>query len=394
MARRSRRGPARWPLLVLAVALVAGGVIAFLGRDDGEEVADGPRIETPINVDIESVDGDPAPVTVARTPYTIEYRVEGFTADGGAVIDTERRWVRPPFESRVETIPGDDGSSDVSFLQVAGFGFVQTGREHESPVVLATEPTVAPGDVRIDVSSLEWRGQQREVLDRTCEVYRAPAPIDVATPTDPEPDSWADVCVDSTGLVLHEEWVIGGDVFRRRIARALDESPSFDDEFEPTGERPGGAEGGVLARVTDDSQPPDVAIYTLPKAPDGFRFEGRYGFTPPRAAAQGLELEPTRVAAIIDLYEDGDGGIVVVANGGTNDLSDIVTVVEGAETVDLGGELGTAELVRGLRQHEVRAGLDRGRFVRLWATLPADDVVALARTLEPITRADSTVERA
>ena len=378
------------------LVLAALGVGALLSRDDddAEPVADdaGPTIEEPLEVPIEAIDGEPAPVEVVRTPVAITYRVEGFANEGGAVIDTERRWVRPPFESRVETTPGEDGEGAPTFLQIARFAEVQTGRESESPVILTVEPAVAPGVARVDVSALEWRGQGRTVLERTCEVYRAGGPIDVASLEPPTDETWADLCVDETGLVLHEEWVVGGEVFRRRIAVDVDESPSLDGPlFTMTGVRAEGDAGGLLVEVTADSRPADVAHFELASSPEGFTHRGRYGFTPPRGQTEVNQPEPPRVASILDVYEDGAGGFVVVDNGGTTDRRPLFQTDAGATRVDLGPELGTGEVVLGLRQAEVRVALDGGRFVRVWGTLPLRDLVALARTLVPVTDPNGAV---
>ena len=56
-------------------------------------------------VPVREVEGDYESITPGTGDYEVTYRVEGFTADGGAVIDRERRVVHPPFASRVEARP-------------------------------------------------------------------------------------------------------------------------------------------------------------------------------------------------------------------------------------------------------------------------------------------------
>ena len=369
--------------------------------EGGDDDVAGPEIQEPMEVPITDVDGDPAPIVVARRPYEVTYRVEGFTPGQGAVIDTERRWVRPPFDSRVESRAGDGERGQLTFLQVATFGFLQTGREDEEPAVLATEPVVAPGDARLaaDVDSavaagvLEWQGQERTVLGRRCQVFRTGTPIDVATPGPPveSPLSYADLCIGDDGVLLHEEWVIDGNVFRRRIATSIEARDDLDDAlFRPTGLRPEPPGDGVLREVSNDSQPPGVDFYDLVRPPAGFGHLGRFGYTPPRAPLDLTQGDPAKVAQLLDVYVDDDGGLLVVANGGTSDRSPFIPQPDEEDAVDL-GDLGTGEVVVGLRQHEVRVGLAGGRFVRVWGTIAVEDLIEVARSLQASNDPDGEV---
>jgi hypothetical protein len=379
------------------------------GDDDGSAAGelDGGRtlVVTTTTVPTEPVDGDPTPID--RGPageYVLTYRVEGFAPEGGAVIDLERREVRAPYASRVETV-ADEGTEDdrpTFFLQVADFGVLQTGREDEDPAPLRVEPAVAAGSAQlaldvpagIDAGVLEWRHEARTILDRRCEVYRTGGPVDVGALTAPDVDEqqWADLCVTADGLLLQEEWVIDGAPFRRRTAVELDESVELDDAtFVPSGEVVDSAETGALAELTPDSMPPGAAFWSLPSAPDGFELRGRFGYSPPRGQADLGAIDQSKVALVLDVYEDGDGGLIVVANGGTSDNSTIVAVDPAGPTVDLGPALGVGEPVLGALQNEVRVGFDRGRFLRVWGTLPIDDLAALARTLVPTTDPDATI---
>ena len=407
MARRP--GPSRWPLVVLAAVFVGLGLLALFGRREGSgeridrSSTPGTAVITPTTIEGTPVEGDPEPIEVVRGDYAATYRIEGFVEGGGAVVDIERRWVRPPFASRVETVPsGAADDAEPTYLQVSDFGVLQTGREDEAPIVLRSEPGVAPGDIRIDVDIdaaidaglLEWRHEERTIEDRRCQVFRAGGPVDIATLTAPKADeeTWADLCIGDDGLLLQEEWVIDGEPFRRRTLIELDTSPALDDTlFAPGGTVTEGSEGGSLGELTADSVPPGVAFYALESPPPGFRLRGRYGYSPPRASFDASTgSEPARVALILDVYEDDDGGVLVVANGGTSDTSTIVEVGPDDATVDLGA-IGTAEIVLGLHQNEVRVGFERGRFLRVYGTLPVDDLAAIARTLTVTTDPNGTV---
>jgi len=391
MARGSRRGAARWPLVALAVVLVGGGIgAAVLGGGDGD--GDGAAIGGPGREVTEPapdapsrrVEGAIAPIGDPPAEYEITYLVEGY-AEGGVVLDVERRVVRLPFESRVEGASAD-APDDVQFLQIAGFGVLQSSVS----AALASEPSIAPGSAHVaaDVvaDALEWRHEVREVLDRECQVVRAGGPIDVADQPAPTGEDWADLCVHEDGLVLQEEWYVGGDIFRRRTAIELDVAPSIDDdELTPTAAIPEGVPGGTFVEVTPDSRPAEATHWELPEAPAGFELVGRYAFSPPRTDDQLSQFEVPRVAMILDVYEDGDGGAVVVANGGTADRSALFESGDAEETVDLTSMgLAVGDVLHGLRQAEVRVGLAGGRFLRVYGSLAADELVELARTLRPV----------
>ena len=397
MAQGSRRGAARWPLVALAVVLVGGGIGASVfgggggGDEDDEGGSPGPTTEpgrslgeAMADAPSRREDGPIEPVGRPPEAYEITYLVEGY-APGGVVVDIERRLVRLPFESRVESGPSES-PGEVTFLQVAALGVLQSSKDAS----LTSEPQIAPGSAHVDgdvaTSVLEWRHEVRTILDRDCQVVRAGGPIDVATLEPPTSTDFADLCVDADGLVLQEEWFVGGDVFRRRTATELDTSPRIADaDVTPTAAIPDGVPGGTFVEVTPDSRAPSVTHWELPSAPEGFSLVGRFAFSPPRADDEMSQLEVPRVAAILDVYADGDGGLVVVSNGGTSDNSELFTSGDddGDETVDLGGALGVADVLRGLRQTEVRVGLDRGRFLRVYGSLPGDELVALARSLVP-----------
>lgn len=394
---------------MLVLLFVGLGVGAVLGRDDDDDAAAPTEasgrelIVTTTTVVTEPVAGEPTPIVRgAMEDYVLTYRVEGFAPEGGAVIDLERREVRAPFASRTETVAEDDEGGPAFFLQVADFGVLQTGREDEEPAPLRVEPSVAPGSVQLalDVSAgveagvLEWRHEARTILDRRCEVFRTGGPVDVGALTAPdlEEQQWADLCVAADGLLLQEEWVIDGAPFRRRTAVDIDESASLDDaRFVPSGEVVSSAETGALAELTPDSAPPGVAFWSLPSAPDGFTSRGRYGYSPPRGQADLGAFDQSKVALVLDVYEDGRGGLLVVANGGTSDNTDVVVVDPAKPTVDLGPTLGTGQSLLGALQNEVRVGFDRGRFLRVWGTLPLDDLVTITRTLTPTTDPDATL---
>lgn len=390
----TRRGPARWPLVVLALLFVGGGVAGTVFSDDDED-GDAPTpdeeggrelVTDTTEVPTRTVEGDLEPIGSPPETYALTYRVEGFAPGGDAVIDVEHRRVVLPFSSRVESGPDEEGAA-LNYLQIASLGALQTGDPEGTPAALASEPVIAPGSAHVSGDAaadvLEWRHEVRTILDRDCQVLRAAGPMDVAdlAPPAPNVDSHADLCVSDAGVVLQEDWVVDGSLFRRRTAVELDEGARIDDAvFEATGVRPPGNSGGTFVELTADSRPPEATYWELPSVPLGHVHAGRYAFSPPRGDDDQSLVEIPRVAVVIDVYEDGDGGAIIVANGGTVDGTSLFTP-GGGEVVDLGDALGEADVLRGLRQSEVRVALERGRFVRVYGSAAVDELVALARML-------------
>lgn len=391
-----RRPPARWPMFALLGILLAVVVIGIVRRDDGDETADPdepPATTTTTSVPTSEVPGDPDLPDEQVAAYRILYRVEGF-GSAGSIVDTEERWVRRPFDSRVETrageVPGMPGRP--TFSQVAVFGVLESAGSDQGGVgVLTVGPNAAPGEARlVDLSTMEenglaeFRHEGREIAGRDCQVWRLGGPIDVGRTDAPTETDHADVCVDEAGLVLQETWVVDGTTLRRRTAQEVDLSPDLDDDRfeiggEPTAPRDG---GGGFGQVTDESRAPGVTSWELPDPPDGFEHEGRYAFSPPNVEDDTSPVPLPRVGVILDVYLDGPD-LLVVENGGVSSGDQAFGTAQGSISVDL-GDLGEGELLVGLWENAVRIDLGEGRFVRVRGTLTVDDLLAVARALEPV----------
>lgn len=365
----NRRRPTLWPLAVL-VALLVGLPVAGLVQD------------------VLQSDPEPGEINARVASYRILYRVED-RAGGGTSVSTEELWVRRPFEGRMEVRRGAPPGTMVVTTTITQFARELKQAGGTEDLLVAVEPQPPPGDLRLDQPTLDaalasglltFQDEEREVTGRTCHVYRTPT----RSPGGEEEGDARDLCVDRAGLVLAEDIVIEGRVARRREAVEVDIDPGLDDSlFEITAELPGLQAGtGNITEVTPASRVPDAVSYELPEGPEGFSRRGRFAFSPASSTLETLaEVSPVRLVGILEVWTDG-ADYVAVWNGGADNEDDPFRDDPRARSVDLGAP-GKGELVVTLAGSEARADLGEGRFVRVFGTLPPDDILDLARRLEP-----------
>jgi hypothetical protein len=242
-------------------------------------------------------------------------------------------------------------------------------------------------DARVDAGDIDRRGVHR-VAGRPCQAYRLGGPITGGTVTslDPASDEHADVCVDEDGLVLSERWVKGDTELRRRTAVDVEVDVDFDkgtfdvQDAEPVPATDG---GGSSRPVTDDSRFGN-RTWTLPDVPDGFDRLGQWVGVWPKLEQVADPMAPAtegRVAGLATVWTNGPD-VLVVDQGASADESRPFTEHPDGERVDL-GTLDLGEVVTDGRGTEVRVAYVDGSYVRILSTLPRDDVLALARSLEP-----------
>lgn len=166
------------------------------------------------------------------------------------VTELERRReetiiVRPPYESlrtsdrdgvRTATLVNREGLWQLSPPPSSAWRLLDAGRRR------------AEGDVRVlgglrllEEIGLAERLLDRRVLGRSCAAYRVAEPIGNIATKPPTDDEHVELCVDETGVMLDERWVLNGEVIREQRAIKLDTSPRlasdvFDAEpaAEPT----------------------------------------------------------------------------------------------------------------------------------------------------------------
>jgi hypothetical protein len=332
-----------------------------------------------------------APLAKERPPqaYEVEYRVEESATDR-VVVNTQKVSVRRPFDARGEI---RDSKGEVLEQRLTVFGKLTIGTKGNRRL-LGVPPALASADLRPDVVLPEavTRGllkprEQRRVAGRVCQVYRAAktvssgelVPLDKAKASE-----HADVCIDAAGLLLEEVWQNPeGRRLTRRVATRVDVAPSFDEKtfsVEGIPDLPV-TEGGGGVRPVDDGRPLPSGVFLLDQVPEGFTMQGRYAVIQPKLDVMQDPLgasETPRSTSFTDVWVRGPD-VLVLDRGDAAAFS----AHPYGRTIDL-GPLGQGETYVDLRTSEARATVRNG-YVRLYGTLPTDELVALARKLRPTT---------
>lgn len=259
--------------------------------------------------------------------------------------------------------------SETVGASVRSLGFQADSADADSRVVLLRP---VPNDQRPRVyPPVDAPERFRRVLGQTCRDYRV---------------GKASYCVNSNGVVL-----ASNDGTRVEIARHLQllEPPAPPSEL--TSKLAGGFNDpnrGSLRPIDPTASAPGAIDWSLPRPPAGFTLVGRYAVVALTAAV--LARNNRKIAAgIVDVYVRGIDS-VIVDRGGRLDSSDVTDEDLGPLTnpreVEL-GELGAGQVgIGGLgpfSYREVRAVPAKGRYVVVAGTLPADELVTLARSLQP-----------
>lgn len=326
--------------------------------------------------------GSKVVTTVAAVPigapldtYSVRYRVEEVDGDDVS-ISTSTLTVDRPFRSRI-----DLGRT----TRRADFGYLGTDQE-----VVTAAPAPAPVDVRSDLLFGGDKGREvRSVAGRDCQVHRLGAPVlsGIVVPAGESEGVTADDCVDADGLILEE--VVTNDDQRttsRWIATKVDTAPTVaGDEFRIAGAtpKPAAAGGGSLQEV-DPTSSSLGRFWQLDEPPAGFIHHGRYAIVPPQSAStDDIEVRGQVVAGVSDVYVRGID-VVIVEQGGTLGQVPPFGVTPYSRLIDL-GELGrTAEWFLTPSGAEVHVLIPPGRYVKVLGTMPAPEVIAIARSLTPI----------
>lgn len=355
-----RRG---WTRAIVALALV---LVAACAGDDPSGIG-GAGSEVVVDV------AEPGRA-VPPAAYAITYRVEELD-HGDVRTTTAELLVERPFRSRLTIFDGGDVVSD----RAADFAYLG-----EDTSILAPPPQPAPGDIRGD---LVFAGDDatgtRRVAGRTCWVHRLGAAITEGVVT---PGDTTDVCVDGDGLVLEEVVTDGDRVTRRWVATDVDTSPVIDDgDFRVDGATPVPVDdGGGSVREIEPTSRSVGQFWEVPDPPPGFTHRGRYAVVPPQAArTDDSETRAQVVAGVVDVWVRGID-LLLVDQGGTLGRVPPFGATPNSDLVDLGALAETAEVFVTPTGSEIRVLIPPGRYVRLAGTFAADDLVAIARSLQEV----------
>ncbi len=327
-------------------------------------------------------------VTHVPVTYRAEFRTEN-RAGENLNVTIEKTWVRRPFASRVET--WKDGT--LLSTRQSAFGTLTNESPSSQPLNIAVPPSLSSGDLRVDVALEEAlesktiiRRERREVYGRQCQVYRAGGPILAGDLEKYKPGrgTYADFCVDQSGIVIEEYWVDKGRLLRRRVATSLDVDVSIPDRLLAitTRENPD-INRGAVERITEPPSGEGLPLWTLPKTPQGFDSLGRYAVViSDQAYPKSNPLAPSVApASTSDVYIRGADFVVVDQDPSLGSLLSLEKRV--SRDVDL-DDLEEGKLIVDARMNEVRAKTPEGSYIRIFGTLEPDELLELADDLRPL----------
>jgi hypothetical protein len=318
--------------------------------------------------------------------YVIEYRLEE-RVSSAVRTSTETVSVRRPFDGRIDTRTGGKRIA----LDVWTLGRSSSRRSDADALVTEWPPQVAGADVRLEPALSDalragvlQRRERRRVAGRTCQVFRGGDRVIAATMVRPAPSTYVDTCVDADGLVLEELRVVDGKRDLRRVALRVRKDAALADAAFAVGPKTIDVpSGGGSTRPVDPASTPPGQFWQLDAPPAGFTPLGRYAIVPPQPENfTDATREGMRRAGVVDVYVRGID-VVFVERGGTLKGADPWTVDPANPTVDLGA-VGPGEIVLTPRGVEVRALTGGGHYVRVFGTLPASDLAAIARQLHAV----------
>jgi hypothetical protein len=322
-ARKAGRRRRRLKVLagVVAVAVVVTGVV-FLIRDGGEGGAPSSELRA------EKVSGATGALAPSALPtsYRAVYRAEAYEG-ADVTLSTEVVAIQRPFEGRVAILEGEPPGGASRFEGRSTFGVYANYTETGAVQAAADAPTVALGDLRLAASLDELVGQGLFVLGdrrrakigsetRECQTYRTGSPLQSLKITAPTGTDYVDVCLDSTGLILEELTIAGGEPTQHLIATSLEAEPTLDPElFKIDAEKVGPDRGGAIVTEIDRATAPAPGYWAPAATPAGFTHQGRYkvegtGTSWVDVYVRGIDLITIRQgppAAEPDLSEAGAG---------------------------------------------------------------------------------------
>jgi hypothetical protein len=362
--------------LVAAVALAA----ACSGGSKGDDAA--PHTTVTIGrAGSTSVDTT-AHVAIGAPPdtYEVRYRIEE-VHDDRAESSTARLLVDEPFRSRLEIRRG----STLVSLRVADLHYLGT-RTPTGAVVLTSTPAPAVDAVRPDLTLHDQSGDVRRIVGRTCEMHQLGSALLDGDGTFTAGDTF-DVCVDANGLVLEQLERVDDVLTRRWIATSVDTAATVtDDDVRLPGvaARPAKAGGGSVQDIEPTTAPPG-SFWQLDAPPSGFTRVGRYAVVPPQGADPNDEKTRAQVmAGVVDVFVRGSDAVIVDQGGTLGHVPPPLPPVAGSAGVELGALAKAAASYATPWGAEVRALIPPGRYVLVSGTLPAGDLVTIARQLHEI----------
>ena len=326
---------------------------------------------------------DPAPTASRPATYRIVYHV---TQPGDAKSERwEELTVRRPFEARDAVFsarPTPDATPVSGTLATLDHLYIIQSQGLQE--LSGRQPAAPTGDQDLAavLAEAERRklvgpaGTRRTVVGRPCRDHPfLEPPAGVIKPlTGKDRDL---MCIDGDGLLLREEWTIGGKVALLREAESVDLVPTgLDRVLSPAGAAP----TPVPTAVPAVGQPLEAAkVIPDPPVPAGFTATTKVGFAMPGPQQQpGI---PPPVLYTSTIWAFGRGGDSITVEAGTSGGSGPPPWLDTDPTRPVDLPIGKATSAVRNDGFEVRVDLGNGKWLRVRGTVPLADVVAYARTL-------------
>ena len=385
----------RWPRpgsTVGAIAVVVVSVALGYGLDQSNKTAKTPWPAMPRDGSIRSTGA----VGFASAPdaYRLIYRVEQPSGDHVATT-TDALTVRRPFDSFVESLSGPPPGTKVNVVRSSRFGALALRGGDGSARLFYPPPGLAVSDLRPDqvmdeavVNHKAERREVRRVAGAPCQVYRVGSSVQAGEliPLGARPGEYAGRLRRSTRAGARGSLDPARPLDPPASPPNVDTTPRLDDStfVLPNEEEVAFAGGNGFVRKAAVGSLPEGPGWVLPAAPTGFDFVGHFAVSPPdtKAFQQPLDVAQRVSASTTDIWARGPDLIVFEQGIATSDRG-VFKPNPYARVLDLGA-IGRGEAFLDLRGNEARTVFPNGRFVRITGTVPLDQIIALARSLQPV----------
>jgi hypothetical protein len=325
-AQRRRRRRVLWASIGVVILLVAGGVTFLVLRDTG---GSGEAVNATLTSPVVSQPASPFSISTVPTAYHVVYKIDTSGAQGNQTM-TEDMTIQRPFNSKIVTKSGPPPGTTEQWTASSNLGLYADTSSGGSPQVRQSHPQTALGDFRLDAtltdlvsSGMFQTKERRTVLGRDCQVYRTGVALESFSTQAPTAKDYADVCIDSAGLMLEEVAVSSGKLSERLIATTVDDKAApTADTFTISGTPTTIANGGSELVKIDAATAPAPGYWTFGTVPQGYTLEGRYRLrtqantpdsTDPSSTTTTTVAgqQPPTADSYVDVYVNGTQTIVI-----------------------------------------------------------------------------------
>jgi hypothetical protein len=334
-------------------------------------------------------------ISLSPAAYQAVYRIDSYNSTGTVTTTTQVYTISRPFNAKIVAKVGAPPGGATNFSIIGTLGLYSQTSAASAPSIARGAPQTSLGDYRFDaaLNDLVAQGlfvarETRQVLGRNCQVYRTGQALETFSVAAPAADSYADVCIDSSGLLLEEMSVLANKLSERRIVTKIDDTTKpADSVFAITGTPPTLAKGGQEVNPISTISAPTPGYWRLDAPPAGYALQGRYVIRVPKAPDTTASTTTTTVAgqlppvkeSYVDIYVNGTKAIIIEQGPTASEPS---TPASSGAVVDAGG-LGTAHVAAGIVGNTLAATPKATVpwFVHLTGTVPLTELEKVAGSL-------------